>query len=149
MRCPVCQNDAETIVHILVTCSFADTCWRVAGLPRIASTFYSFKDWLQVIFQTYKKEEIQRAIMICWMLWKSRNDLMWNQHSLEVLEVVESAKTVLNQWRSVQDKSLDNFLGYMSQDDGHEHWKLPQYDRVKINSDAAIFEHDNCYSHAL
>ncbi|KAL8149999.1 hypothetical protein AgCh_006858 [Apium graveolens] len=147
--CPVCQHDAETIIHILVHCSFADTCWRVAGLVRITNEFHTFREWLQWVLKTYRREEIHRAIMICWMLWKSRNDLVWNQHSMEVFEVVESATTVLNQWRSVQDKSFDNFLGYMSQDDGHEHWKLPQSDKVKINSDAAIFEHDNCYSHAF
>lgn len=78
------------------------------------------------------------------MLWLNRNNLVWNQHGSDAMEVVESAKSILNQWIGVQDKSFDHFLGFMSQDDGHEHWQLPQKDRVKINTDAAIFEQSEC-----
>ncbi|XP_074374501.1 uncharacterized protein LOC141714903 [Apium graveolens] len=83
------------------------------------------------------------------MLWKNRNDRVWKQHSLGSKEVVESAKFVLNQWRYVQDKSFNHYLGYVTQDDGHEHWHLPQIDRVKVNTDTAIFEGSMCYSHAF
>ncbi|KAL8121302.1 hypothetical protein AgCh_018147 [Apium graveolens] len=77
------------------------------------------------------------------------NDLVWNQHIMQVTEVVESAKVVLNQWRNVQDKTFNIFLGFMSQDDGHEHWQPPQENRVKVNTDAAIFEHAASYSYVF
>ena len=83
------------------------------------------------------------------MIWKNRNELIWNQRSLNISEVVESAYSVLNQWRSVQDHTFDRFLGYMSHEDGDEHWHLPQPNSVKVNTDAAIFEDLNCYSHAF
>lgn len=37
----------------------------------------------------------------------------------------------------------------MSHDDDHEHWQLPRNDSIKVNSDAAIFEHNNYYGHAF
>lgn len=110
---------------------------------------FNFSEWLSLVFQQHRSKEITDCTMICWMVWKNRNDLVWNQHSLEAKEVVESARTVLNQWRQVQDKSFDDFLGYMTQDDGHELWQKPQLNRVKVNTDAAIFEHSNQYSYAF
>lgn len=48
----------------------------------------------------------------------NRNDIVWNQISVEPLELVQSAEIVLNQWRNAQDKSFDNYLGFMTQADG-------------------------------
>lgn len=87
--------------------------------------------------------------MVCWMLGKNMNDLVWNQRSLEPFEVTESAISVLNQWRSVQDKTFDRFLGYMTYEDGDEHWHPPLSNSVKVNTDAAIFEETVSYNHAF
>lgn len=35
--------------------------------------------------------------MVCWSIWKSKNDLVWSQKFLEVGEVVKSARVVLSQ----------------------------------------------------
>ena len=63
-------------------------------------------------------------------------------------EIVNLALSVLNQWRSVQDKTFDNFLGYMHED-GLEQWHSPQTNSVKVNVDATLFEEPNRYSFAL
>ncbi|KAL8110299.1 hypothetical protein AgCh_026140 [Apium graveolens] len=81
------------------------------------------------------------------MLWKNRNDLVWNQHSADSAEVIESTISVLNQWRSVQD--MDRFMGYITQEDGDEHWNPPPFDSIKINTDATIFQDSDMYSHAF
>lgn len=69
--------------------------------------------------------------------------------SQERLSMVESAYSVLNQWKNVQDKTFDRFMSCMTYEDGHEHWQPPPSDSVKINTDAAIFNDSNCYSHAF
>lgn len=89
------------------------------------------------------------TVMTCWMLWKSRNNLIWHQSSLDPNEVVESAYLVLKQWRSVQDRSFDHFLGFMSQDDSREHWSLPSIDSIKVNSESAIFQETCHFSYAF
>lgn len=55
---------------------------------------------------------------------------------------------VLNQWRFVQDKTFDNSLGFMTPEDGRAEWQAPAFDRVKVNTDAALFDNLNRYSHA-
>ncbi|KAL8155720.1 hypothetical protein AgCh_000936 [Apium graveolens] len=87
--------------------------------------------------------------MISWMIWKSRNEIVWNQKFMDCSNVVMLALSDLNQWKFVQDRSFSNSLGYMTQDDGLEQWQLPKENRVKVNSDAALFEDPNRYSYAF
>lgn len=54
--------------------------------------------------------------------------------------MLESALSLLNQWKCVHDRTFDRFLGYISTEDGDEHWTLPLANSIKINTDAAIFE---------
>lgn len=71
--------------------------------------FHNFSGWLQLAFHQCRQQEFRGIIMLCWIWWKSHNEIVWNQRSLEATEVVESAKSVLNQWRNVHDKSFDYF----------------------------------------
>ncbi|XP_074370739.1 uncharacterized protein LOC141711921 [Apium graveolens] len=64
-------------------------------------------------------------------------------------DIVTSALQVLNNWENAQDKSFDNTIGFVTQSDGDVHWKQPQIGTVKVNTDAALFEHSNCFSFAM
>ncbi|KAL1833637.1 hypothetical protein ACET3Z_003288 [Daucus carota] len=88
------------------------------------------------------------SVMLCWMLWKNRNDLVWSQKCLSAMEVIQSALSVLNQWQFVQDKTFDNSLGYILPEDGRVTWQAPMHNRVRINTDAALFSDTNRFSHA-
>ncbi|KAL8109427.1 hypothetical protein AgCh_025503 [Apium graveolens] len=91
----------------------------------------------------------QQSAMLCWAIWKSRNDLVWNQRNTEVLEVVVVAKVILNQWKYAQDKTFDLTLSFLNEEDGDERWMIPQENKIKVNCDAAIFEETNTYSYAF
>lgn len=108
-----------------------------------------FMEWLTLAFDEYSKKEIQLIIMISWGIWRNRNDIVWNQKGDEFDRVVESAQLIFNQWYSAQDKSFDNYLRFMTQLDGMEHWKQPKERTVKINTDAAIFTYSNRYSYFM
>lgn len=110
--------------------------------------FLLFLDWLELVFQQKNKEQIIQTVMLCWMLWKGRNEAVWKQHSIDINEVMHFAYSVLSQWISAQDKTFNSFLGFMSQEDGHEHWNLPTRAKIKINTDAALFEESSQYSYA-
>ncbi|XP_030477862.2 uncharacterized protein LOC115694899 [Cannabis sativa] len=86
--------------------------------------------------------------MLCWALWKSRNELVWNQKHVEVKDAVVLARTVLNQWLYAEDKTFDPSLGLLFPEDGNENWTLPNVDTIKINIDVAIFSSTNCYSYS-
>lgn len=63
--------------------------------------------------------------------------------------MVEFAVSVLNQWRNIQDRTLDPFTGYIPQDDGDKHWSLPIFNNVNFHSDAAIFDESSCFNHVF
>lgn len=86
--------------------------------------------------------------MLCRMLWKNHNDFVRNQKCLTASEVLQSALFVLNRWQFIQDKSLDNFIGFMIPEDGRVKWQAPIYNRVKVNTNTTIFNNLNRYSHA-
>ena len=67
-----------------------------------------------------------KIVMVCWMLWKNKNDLVWDQHSLDSVGLMESIISILNQLRSVQDKTF---------------WPL--------YADAAIFTKSDLYIYAF
>lgn len=63
--------------------------------------------------------------------------------------MVQSAKANLIQSQSVQYRTFDHFMGFMTHEDGQERWSPPTCNRIKINVDAAIFESSSCYSFAM
>ncbi|KAL8118816.1 hypothetical protein AgCh_016347 [Apium graveolens] len=74
------------------------------------------------------------------------NEVVWNQKGIESSSVVVSASLYFNQGKSAQDKSFDNYLGFMTLADGKEHWECPNKGTVKINTNAALFEDSSRYS---
>uniref|UniRef100_A0A803PQ37 Glycosyltransferase n=1 Tax=Cannabis sativa TaxID=3483 RepID=A0A803PQ37_CANSA len=116
------ERDINLIVSIPIQVAEADTWW--SGMSR------------------------QLVVMLCWALWKSRNDPVWNQKHVEVTDVVVLALRVLNQWLYAQDKTFDPSLGLLFPEDGNEHWTSPNIDTIKINTDATIFSLTNYYSYS-
>ncbi|XP_074378563.1 uncharacterized protein LOC141720107 [Apium graveolens] len=146
--CPVCNTENESIFHVLVTCSFASACFISINKVVIETNINSFANWLKDVFNQYKGMDVQRMVMLCWAVWKCRNHLVWNQRGMEVAEAVVLAKSSLNQWLSAQNKLFDTSLGYLTQVDGDERWKVPDDNTIKINTDAAIFEASKCFSYS-
>ncbi|XP_074327365.1 uncharacterized protein LOC141665282 [Apium graveolens] len=68
---------------------------------------------------------------------------------LDPEELVKSATLSLNQWRIAQDKTFDNYLGFMTLADRNEHWQLPPEGTIKVNTDAAYFAESNTYAYAM
>ncbi|XP_074342142.1 uncharacterized protein LOC141679575 [Apium graveolens] len=87
--------------------------------------------------------------MICWITWKCRNDLIWNQKCLEPHEAANSARVALSQWKEAQDKLFDRSWGLLNENDGNERWNFPTKNQTKVNTDAAVFALTNCYSYAF
>lgn len=101
-------------------------------------------------------EEMKIISMVCWSLWKNRNNIVWNQKSLEATKAVNSAILVLNQWQSVlkqwqsaQDRSFDNLFGFITPLNGKEHSQLSQMNTIKVNIDAVLFENSEHFSFSI
>lgn len=69
--CPVCQIENETMIHCLVTCSFARQCWLIL-LPDLHwDTDVDFKTWLELVLQSENAKRKAEAITLCWAIWRS------------------------------------------------------------------------------
>lgn len=147
--CHVCNNASESIFHSLISCQFARACLDYVSNCSKDQVQQCFLSWLAEIFNTKQNKEITTIVMVLWSLWSSRNDLVWNQRGMSVTEVVESAKSLLYQWQSAQDKTFDSFLGLMTREDGADHWRLPTEGTVKVNTDAAIFSSSGHFSFSM
>lgn len=146
--CPIRNEDPEYVLHVLVLCPFAIHCWNAVVLPVVTGDFSSYGDWLQLVFSQRNVETIHMTSMVCWTLWKNRNDLVWNQICLDVPEVLNTTLSVLNQWRFVQDKTFDHSLGFLNPEDGQVKWQAPSLNIVKVNTDAALFDNPSIFSYA-
>ncbi|KAM6587325.1 hypothetical protein CsatA_009930 [Cannabis sativa] len=147
--CPVCRAAPETISHILLSCSFATSCWNHMGLPVGLSLNLSFASWLDGLFHSLDAERVCSLVMVGWSLWKARNSIVWKDKVLTVANVLTSARIALDHWRKAQDNTSLSSIYSSSFDDGAELWSKPVTNTIKVNVDAAIFASDNQYGYGM
>lgn len=119
--CPVCNLEVETVHHYLLSCPFTKLCWNHANINITADIQSSFKDWFAHVLQHYDSAMLQDIVMICWAIWRNRIAIVWRQQGVDHSELCKSAKLYLSQWRNAQDKSFNISLGFMTEEDDHEH----------------------------
>lgn len=93
--CPVCLREEESIVHVLVQCNFAAQCWRVILPNSQVGEVSCFSDWLVRVFATSNLQKRAEVAIVCWAIWKARNELVWSKKRTYAGRVVESAKEYL------------------------------------------------------
>ncbi|KAF4361076.1 hypothetical protein F8388_016885 [Cannabis sativa] len=74
-RCPFCLAAPETALHVLVRCSFAQSCWRRSHVPSVAPGAMVFTSWFEGGLKAWNVAESLEAAMILWSIWKHRNEL--------------------------------------------------------------------------
>ena len=99
--CSFCNHQNETVLHALVDCAFARTCWISSSLGFVGYCS-SFLSWLEQIFTRSSKEMCNLIAMICWKLWMRRNDKIWNNKTCSMSHVLNSAGHYLFQWQAAR-----------------------------------------------
>jgi len=78
-NCVLCNSRMEeTLMHLLLQCPFATQCWAWINVqvPNDLEAFQvlqSFRNQLSVSFF------MEIIILMCWVIWKARNDLIFRQ----------------------------------------------------------------------
>lgn len=88
VSCSVCGIYAETDVHCLISCQLAWECWVTADLSSNGRNFDSISDWFEEVMQGADDKCLGRVVMICWAVWKARNELVWQQRRRRAEDVV-------------------------------------------------------------
>ncbi|KAM6559477.1 hypothetical protein CsatA_028716 [Cannabis sativa] len=147
--CPVCTDQAESIVHALLTCPFAMSCWRTLGITYDLVHPLSFGGWFEKALMNLDEEIASRAAMLCWAIWKAQNLVVWKNKVSSRTKVIASARITLDHWRNAQDNTSLSSLFLDNRGDGAERWTTPEANKIKINVDAALFPRDNSYGFGI
>ncbi|XP_060957652.1 uncharacterized protein LOC133029176 [Cannabis sativa] len=147
--CPVCKSQPETTSHALIFCNIALACWRKVGVTFVFDPGGHFRSWLQLMFTSATAEQIATIAMVCWSLWKARNNTVWKAKNTSVSNIVGSATIALDQWKKAQDKNSLSSLCINNKVDGVEHWTKPETNTIKLNVDASIFEREEQYGFGI
>ncbi|KAG8646082.1 hypothetical protein MANES_10G125312v8 [Manihot esculenta] len=97
--CPLCHEAPETVLHILVQCPFAHSCWLSSPLNWPAFSTASFWEWFSLAFLTTSTKNASLILMICWALWHNRNNVIWKAQGRTASGVFFMALNFLQQWR--------------------------------------------------
>lgn len=65
--CSVYNAYNQSIIHALVECGFAKSCW-IASHVGYVGQMSSFMEWLGIIFSRCNKDDCELAAMICWRI---------------------------------------------------------------------------------
>ncbi|CAN1774517.1 Putative ribonuclease H protein At1g65750 [Linum perenne] len=88
-ECGMCIGSSELIDHILRRCPLARKTWIRTFSISEADTFFSLavEDW----WKTYLSDKKVSLIfgLTCWLLWKSRNERIFNGKALIAASIVE------------------------------------------------------------
>ncbi|CAN1321033.1 Putative ribonuclease H protein At1g65750 [Linum perenne] len=104
--CHRCSSFNESISHVFYECNFAMQVWR-AALPEaitVRNACRDFDSWWRVMISN--KDSNTQFGIIAWLLWRARNQLIFEERSLSVLEISEQCKfwidLVLSSWKTSQ-----------------------------------------------
>jgi hypothetical protein len=95
-KCPLCDQEDETIQHLLTTCVVARQVWFTLLHP-LELTYLvpsqnerSFADWWRKMMRRVKKEHKKGVntliILGAWTIWKYRNACVFEGHLLQLTQ---------------------------------------------------------------
>ncbi|XP_059636203.1 uncharacterized protein LOC132278433 [Cornus florida] len=141
----------ETIDHLLCTCPFACTVWKLSPF-RIdfggqQPSFWP-KWWVDLCtvwsLSEGSAECIGLATFICWSIWRCRNDLVFSMKSWDPFDALQRALKDFQEFREVsrQHSLLSLPTSFVSSPS--EKWSAPAIGFYKLNFNAAF----NSFSHS-
>lgn len=122
-RCALCKNALETSVHLFIDCEYAQKVWnnfftrlnvRPPSRCQITEMFLSWKTRYPHNINEkslWHKLWIVAPKYVCWKLWLSRNESIFNQKDINAEAVARQAKDLLLETlrqTSVKDSTLRN-----------------------------------------
>jgi hypothetical protein len=115
--CTLCDQEEETIQHLLISCVFARQFWylllRRSGLPNLSldNALCSLDDWwsraVEKIPRDLQSGFNSLVILGAWSLWRQHNDYVFNERSPSLASALTLAGDELRMWCRVGAKGLN------------------------------------------
>jgi hypothetical protein len=82
-NCELCnQGVEETLEHLFLQCPFAQDCWGMLNLQLSAGAV--FENFRALKFQLNSKFFMEALILMCWVIWTARNELIFNANQFSL-----------------------------------------------------------------
>jgi hypothetical protein len=107
LACPFCDQAQESIVHLLLGCVLARTVWATClrwwdREDRLPPQGISLADWLQSWRGRVvdAREYWTGVALICWCLWRHRNDVVFEGASASPHVVIRNVRSEAELWNA-------------------------------------------------
>jgi hypothetical protein len=121
-KCPLCDQEDETVRHILVSCVFAREVWvqilSLVGLQHLSPSLGEgiFQEWWRLaerrVSAVMKKGFNTLVVLVAWWIWKHRNSCVFNGASPNVARIVQDIRDEAEQWCLAGASGLRAFWPY-------------------------------------
>ena len=143
--CPICSEADETILHALLSCSFATSVWNRSRISMAGNTWDSLSAWWRQMILWYDNTILEEVASIAWGIWQARNKVVWKSKGSSAAAVVFSARQFIGLYQNAQ-KCKQGSLCFPSELNAViEHWTPPVQNQIKVNVDGAIFASEGRY----
>ncbi|XP_043813957.1 uncharacterized protein LOC110609368 [Manihot esculenta] len=132
--CPLCHVAPENVLHILIQCPFARSCWLSSPLGWPAPSASSLNEWFSLAFSSASVENASLMLMILWALWQNRNNVVWKGQGQTASGVFFMALNFLQQWKAARVVSSVSTIV----DPARPIWSPPPHGWIKANIDASL-----------
>lgn len=146
--CPRCRRENETINHALFTCPSSTMIWRLSNIfssrPHTMSEDIeeNISNFLN-LFQLNHMTEVQKLLpfWLLWRIWKSRNNLVFNNYRESVSKIVTQARAETKEWIENTRKQGRSSQAQPRPTSVTGLWTAPTQPYVKCNFDAGFNLH--------
>ena len=115
--CVLCAQSSETIDHLLTTCPFSREVWfkilRKIGWDRVtpSTLTFNFPSWWtdarKQIPKTGRRGFDSLVILVCWIIWKERNDRTFDRCVRTIDDAVLRVLDEIKAWSLASFRHLE------------------------------------------
>uniref|UniRef100_A0A2N9JBI5 CCHC-type domain-containing protein n=1 Tax=Fagus sylvatica TaxID=28930 RepID=A0A2N9JBI5_FAGSY len=127
--CEFCDEEPESVEHVLVECQFAQEVWGLSPIVNVQQwpSFQNFADVVTHGLQVLNFPDVEIMFTIAWRLWLARNDRIWENHNTLARDICSQAGFLVTE-----------FLDHQQNDSGMlpnapSKWQPPNAPVYKIN----------------
>ncbi|XP_061340875.1 myrcene synthase, chloroplastic-like [Gastrolobium bilobum] len=135
------QADVEDCNHIFRECSWACQIWQLCCHGLVLNGFWEgdFVSWIERNLNRKKENKDWRRLfgVVCWLIWKERNNGVFNDEWETPIEVVRHAMMFMHNVLVAEKMFCKAGLMVDSRSVRKPHWEAPPTTWIKLNSDGA------------
>jgi len=130
MKCPCCEFEDETILHVLWECP--------AAKDKCSCSAPDFKALFEYVMNRFTKEQLALMAVICRRIWLRRNSLIVEGTFLHPNTLMIKAINAQDEYRRCMSTEFRIEEGRTSCCDRQSRWKHPPEGIYKCNWDAYV-----------